>query len=40
MIGFPHPSGSRGIAHEYIKLFEPEMKKILNNYIEERGFVK
>ena len=40
VIGFPHPSGSRGIAHDYIKLFEPEMKKILNNYIEERGFVK
>lgn len=32
VICFPHPSGSRGLSHEYISLFKPEMDKILTDY--------
>lgn len=38
VIGLPHPSGSQGLSHEYIEQFKPEISKILNAYIEERGF--
>lgn len=38
VIGFPHPSGSRGISYNYIELFRPEMTKILSQYKNERGF--
>ena len=38
VVGFPHPSGSHGIAYDYIELFRPEMNKILSKFKEERGF--
>ena len=38
VIGLPHPSSSRGLSHEYIELFEPEIGKIISKYVEERGF--
>ncbi len=32
IISFPHPSGTRGLSDNYIKLFALEIKKILDNY--------
>jgi|GEM_PF-4724526 len=34
IISFPHPSGTRGLSDNYIKLFASEMKVILDNYRE------
>lgn len=36
IVSFPHPSGSRGLSDDYIKLFATEMKEILDNYIATR----
>lgn len=34
VISLPHPSGSRGLSDEYIKLFKDEIKTILDKYRE------
>lgn len=38
VVCLPHPSASRGLSHEYIGLFKPEMDKILTTYKTERDF--
>lgn len=37
IISFPHPSGSRGLADDYIKLFSEKMKSILDKYRHNKG---
>lgn len=32
VISLPHPSGTRGLSDDYIKLFAPEIKRILDNF--------
>lgn len=32
VISLPHPSGTRGLSDDYIKLFASEIKEILDNY--------
>ncbi len=32
VISLPHPSGTRGLSDDYIKLFAPEIKEVLDNY--------
>ena len=32
IVSFPHPSGSRGLSDEYIKLFKDEIKVLLDKY--------
>lgn len=34
VISLPHPSGTRGLSDDYIKLFAPEIKEVLDNYRE------
>lgn len=38
VVCLPHPSASRGLSHNYIELFRPEMNQILTAYKAERGF--
>ncbi|WP_200377364.1 hypothetical protein [Thiocystis violacea] len=38
IISFPHPSGTRGLSDNYIKLFSSETKEILDNYRALRRF--
>lgn len=37
IISFPHPSGSRGLSDDYIRLFSGEINNILRNYRERNG---
>jgi len=37
IISFPHPSGTRGLSDDYIKLFSEELKAILSDYRERKG---
>lgn len=37
VIAFPHPSGSRGLADDYIKLFSENMRNIFNEYRRQKG---
>lgn len=32
VISLPHPSGTKGLSHEYIKLFSPEINRVLDSY--------
>lgn len=38
IISLPHPSGSRGLSDNYIKLFESEVSAILSKFKQSRGF--
>ena len=37
VVCLPHPSSSRGLSDEYIKLFKPEMDAILSQFKQEKG---
>jgi hypothetical protein len=32
VVYFPHPSSSRGLNFDYIKLFKPEMDKLIRDF--------
>jgi len=37
VISLPHPSGSRGLSNDYIKLFSSEIKEVLDSYRKLKG---
>lgn len=37
IISFPHPSGSRGLADDYIKLFSEDIRQVLDEYRKWKG---
>lgn len=37
IISFPHPSGTRGLHNDYIKLFKPEIHSIIQNFRVNKG---
>jgi hypothetical protein len=37
VISFPHPSGTRGLSDDYIKLFAPELNEVLVSYRKLKG---
>ncbi|MHA3080323.1 hypothetical protein [Acinetobacter sp. ANC 5502] len=39
VICLPHPSSSRGLSDEYIKLFKPEMDAIFSEFKQERSII-
>lgn len=38
IISLPHPTGSRGLSYDYIKLFTPEISDLIEQYKASRGF--
>lgn len=40
VVGLPHPTGSRGLSYDYIKLFAPEIGGLIKKYKENRGFAE
>lgn len=39
VVCLPHPSSSRGLSDEYIKLFEPELGTIITEYKKQKGIL-